>query len=83
MCIRDRIRIYLEHQQATEVDRQTVRRASEREYQVLNRLDHPGILRAETLTPTDLGHALVFRLDDPCVRLDQFLAEQGDKFSLG
>lgn len=77
------IRIYLEHQQATEVDRQTVRRASEREYQVLNRLDHPGILRAETLTPTDIGHALVFRLDHPCVRLDQFLAEQGDKFPLG
>ena len=76
------IRIYLEHQQATEADRQTVRRASEREYQILNRLDNPGILRAETLTPTDIGHALVFRLEAPCVRLDQFLAEQGETLGL-
>ena len=76
------IRLYLEHQQSTQDERQTIRRAAEREYQVLNRLEHPGILRAETLTPTDMGHALVFRFEKSSVRLDQFLAENAGQLSL-
>jgi serine/threonine protein kinase len=76
------IRLYLEHQKSTPEERQTIHRAAEREYQVLNRLDHPGILRAETLTPTDVGHALVFRFEPAVVRLDQFLVENNDRLSL-
>ena len=77
------IRIYLEHQKSTAAERQTIHRAAEREYQVLNRLDHPGILRAETLTPTEVGHALVFRFEPAAVRLDQFLAENNARLPLG
>jgi len=77
------IRIYLENQQSTEEERRTVRRAAEREYQILNRLDHPGVLHAETLTTTDLGHALVFKLPAGCRRLDEFLQENGDALAVG
>lgn len=77
------IRVYLEHKQSSEEDRQTIRRAAEREYQVLNRLDHAGILHAETLTTTDFGHAFVFKLPQECRRLDQFLVENGETLALG
>jgi serine/threonine protein kinase len=76
------IRIYLEHRQSSDADRQTVRRAAEREFQILNRLEHPGILHAETLTTTDFGLALVFRFREPAERLDHFLSEKGKEMPL-
>jgi serine/threonine protein kinase len=67
------IRVYLEGLQG-EKDRPTLRRAAEREFQILERMDHPGILRVDTLTETESGPALVFRWQEGAQRLDHYLA---------
>lgn len=77
------IRLYLEHRQSSEEERNTIRRAAEREYQILSRLDHAGILRVETLTATEMAQALVFRGEDGVKRLDHYLAEHGPSLDLG
>lgn len=67
------IRIYQEGLQ-NEQDRTILRRASEREFRILERLDHPDILRVDTLTSTESGPALVFRWQEGAQRLDHYLA---------
>ena len=67
------VRVYLEGLQG-EKDRSTLRRAAEREFQILERMDHPGILRVDTLTETESGPALVFRWQEGAQRLDHYLA---------
>lgn len=67
------IRVYLEGLQG-EAERSTVRRAAEREFQILERMEHPGILRVDTLTETESGPALVFRWQEGAQRLDHYLA---------
>jgi serine/threonine protein kinase len=69
------IRIYQEGLQSAQ-DRTVLRRAAEREFRILERLDHPGILRVDTLTPTEAGPALVFRWQEGTQRLDHYLASQ-------
>ena len=72
------IRLYLEASQSAETERRTLRKAAEREFQILERLSHPGILAAEYFTTCELGAALVFRFEDGAERLDHFLARAGD-----
>jgi serine/threonine protein kinase len=67
------IRVYLEGMQG-EMERSTLRRAAEREFQILERMEHPGILRVDTLTETESGPALVFRWQEGAQRLDHYLA---------
>jgi serine/threonine protein kinase len=67
------VRVYLEGLQG-EMERSTLRRAAEREFQILERLEHPGILRVDTLTETESGPALVFRWQEGAQRLDHYLA---------
>lgn len=67
------IRVYLEGLQG-ETERSTLRRAAEREFQILERMEHPGILRVDTLTETETGPALVFRWQEGSQRLDHYLA---------
>jgi serine/threonine protein kinase len=67
------IRVYLEGLQG-ETERSTLRRAAEREFQILERMEHPGILRVDTLTETESGPALVFRWQERAQRLDHYLA---------
>lgn len=67
------IRVYLEGLQS-EVERSTLRRAAEREFQILERMEHPGVLRVDTLTETESGPALVFRWQEGAQRLDHYLA---------
>ncbi len=67
------IRVYLEGLQG-ETERSTLRRAAEREFQILERMEHPGILRVDTLTETESGPALVFRWQEGAQRLDHYLA---------
>lgn len=69
------IRVYMEGLQGDK-ERAILRRAAEREFQILERLDHPGIQRVDTLTETELGPALVFRWQEGSQRLDHFLAER-------
>jgi serine/threonine protein kinase len=67
------VRVYLEGLQG-EMERSTLRRAAEREFQILERMEHPGILRVDTLTETESGPALVFRWQEGAQRLDHYLA---------
>ena len=67
------IRVYLEGLQG-EMERSTLRRTAEREFQILERMEHPGILRVDTLTETESGPALVFRWQEGAQRLDHYLA---------
>ncbi|MEY4245625.1 MAG: Serine/threonine-protein kinase PknA [Verrucomicrobiota bacterium] len=67
------VRVYLEGLQG-EMERSTLRRAAEREFQILERMEHPGILRVDTLTETEYGPALVFRWQEGAQRLDHYIA---------
>lgn len=67
------VRVYLEGLQG-EMERSTLRRAAEREFQILERMEHPGILRVDTLTETESGPALVFRWQEGAQRLDHYIA---------
>jgi serine/threonine protein kinase len=77
-----RIRIYSVGGNASENDRETIRRAAQREYQIIENLDHPGILKVESFTEHVLGPALIFKHDPEAVRLDHFLSESSAKLSV-
>ena len=77
-----RVRLYLVRNEATEEDRSTIQRAALREFQILETLEHPGILRAYNYTEHELGPALLFEHDPLSVRLDHYLAQQKDKLSV-
>ena len=79
---RRRIRLYLVGSGATADDRKTIERAALREFQLLETLQHPGILRAYNFTEHEIGPALIFEHDPLAIRLDHFLAQQQDKLSI-
>ena len=70
-------RIYLVSRQATQIDREIIRKAAVREFQVLERLDHPGILKADPPSECEYGPVLFFRQPKGALRLDQFLVREG------
>lgn len=77
-----RIRLYLVRSEATEEVRATIQRAATREYQLLEMLQHPGILRALHNTEHELGPALLFEHDPLSLRLDHYLAQQKDRLNI-
>src|SRR5664279_963840 len=62
--------------------RDVVRRGALQEYQILEGLDHPGILRALDFQEHELGPAILFRRDADEIRLDHFLRQRGPTLSL-
>ena len=76
------IRLYSLHRQATQEERNILQKAAEREYQIMSRLDHDGILRVETLTNADYGPALVYRFEQGARRLDHYLEEEKEQLGL-
>lgn len=77
-----RVRLYLVKTEATPEYRETIQRAALREFQILENLEHPGILRAFNITEHELGPALLFEHDPLSMRLDHFLVQQKDKLSI-
>lgn len=77
-----RVRLYLVRTEASTEDRATIQRAALREFQILESLEHRGILRASNFTEHDLGPALLFEHDPTSVRLDHYLAQQKDKLTV-
>ena len=77
-----RIRLYLVRTEASEEDRQTNERAALREFQLLEALQHPGILRAHGFTEHQLGPALIFEHDPGSIRLDHFLTQRGGRLNV-
>src|SRR5207244_4185495 len=71
--VRRRIRIYTVAAASTEQARKTLVRHATREFQILEGIDHPGILKMRDYAETELGPALIFDHDPKAVRLDFLL----------
>lgn len=70
-----RVRQYTVAQAASEEDRQRLKRAAAREFQIIQSLNHPNILPVLDYREHELGPALLFRYLDPqAIRFDQYLA---------
>jgi serine/threonine protein kinase len=74
---RRRVRRYTIASAATAEQRETLKRAARREFQVLEGLAHPGILSVRGFTENEFGPAVLFEHHDKAVRLDQYLATSG------
>lgn len=75
--IHRRIRIYTLATASSPEARATRMRQARREFEVLEGIDHPGILRVNDYKETELGPALIFDHDPKAVRLDHLLREKG------
>ena len=80
--VRRRIRIYTFASAATEQARKTLVRHAAREFQILEGIDHPGILKVRDYKETELGPALIFDHDAKAIRLDFLLREQGKNLNV-
>lgn len=76
------VRLYPISPNFTGVERSLFQRAAEKEFTVLQNLQHPGIVLAEGFTQHELGPAIVFRLPLQAQRLDHFMAEQGARLTV-
>lgn len=79
-----RVRQYTVAQASSEDDRQRLKRAAAREFQIIQTLDHQNILPVLDYKEHENGPALLFRYVDPnAVRFDHFLATHGHKLETG
>ncbi|WP_346776476.1 BREX system serine/threonine kinase PglW [Streptomyces sp. HNM0574] len=76
-----RVRVYLVERMADEQKRRSTARAAEREYQVLQGINHRGISQAVALRQHQGGPAILFRHRESDLRLDNYLALHGPKLS--
>lgn len=76
-----RIRIYLTGEVLDEEERETLRRAAEREFKLLEGIRVPGIDRPLELLRNPLGPALVFERDPEAERLDHWLDDHEGELS--
>jgi len=78
-----RVRLYLVRLEASDEDRQAIERAASREAQLLEMLQHPGVLRCMEYTEHELGPAMIFEHDPTMVRLDHYIAQHHEDMNLG
>lgn len=79
-----RVRQYTVAEASSEDDRQRLKRAASREFQIIQTLDHGGVLPVLDYKEHENGPALLFRYLDPnAVRFDHFLSTHGPKLSTG
>jgi serine/threonine protein kinase len=76
-----RIRIYTYGSAASGEERETIRRAAQREFQILEGITHRGILRASEFRDLEQGAAVIFERDPGAMRLDLFMRERGARLS--
>jgi serine/threonine protein kinase len=76
-----RVRLYAHAPAASNESRARLTRLAVREFQVLEGIDHPGILRVLDYRDSDRGPALILEHDPEAQRLDHFLRERGRKLS--
>jgi serine/threonine protein kinase len=77
-----RVRIYTVAAASSPEIRATRARQARREFEVLEGIDHPGILKVKDYKETELGPALIFDHDPKAVRLDHLLRDNGKDLSL-
>jgi len=77
-----RVRQYTVAQASDEDTRKRLKRAAAREFQIIQTLNHPGILPVLDYKDHELGPTLLFRYTDPnAERLDHYLARKGNQLS--
>lgn len=76
------IRLYLAAASTSSAERETLKRAARREYEILDSLRHQNILLVQQYTEHESGPALIFEHDPSAVRLDHFLAQRGAQMSI-
>ncbi|UCM87230.1 BREX system serine/threonine kinase PglW [Streptomyces marincola] len=79
-----RVRVYLRERGSDAGLRASVEAAARREAAVLGRFRHPGVVRMKQYHPSghSAGPALIFDYDTRTLRLDQYLAQFGDKLDM-
>jgi serine/threonine protein kinase len=79
--VKRRVRLYHVRSESSKDDREKIERSALREFQILETLQHPGVLRIYGFSEHELGPALIFEHDPLEIRLDHYLAQR--KGSLG
>ncbi|MFU8850802.1 BREX system serine/threonine kinase PglW [Micromonospora sp. SL1-18] len=74
-----RVRIYLVERNAVQAERASIERAAKREMVVLHGINHPGIVRVDSMESHEAGPALIFRHDPRAMRLDHYVAQYGER----
>lgn len=77
-----RVRIYTLATASSPEIRASRLRQARREFEVLEGIDHPGILRVKDYKETELGPALIFDHDPKAIRLDHLLREKGSALTI-
>jgi serine/threonine protein kinase len=77
-----RVRIYTVATASSPEARATRVRQARREFEVLEGVDHPGILKVKDYKETELGPALVFDHDPKAIRLDHLLRDHGTRLTV-
>jgi serine/threonine protein kinase len=80
--VRRRIRLYTARSTLNAAQRAMLADAARREFQLLEGIRHPGILRASDFIDSDHGPALIFEYDEELQRLDHFIRAQGENLDL-
>lgn len=75
-------RLYLVNSAATAEDRDRLTKAARRDFELIEPLDHPGLLRVDTMISTERGPAVIYRYPKDARRLDHFLREKGDALTV-
>ncbi|MET8828440.1 BREX system serine/threonine kinase PglW [Streptomyces sp. NPDC004608] len=78
---RGRVRIYLSGAAASDEQRARVDRAARREYQVLQGINHRGIVQAVQIREHQGGPAILFRHRESDLRLDAYLDAYGGRLT--
>ncbi len=76
-----RIRVYPVQPGTPREQREMYRRAAEREFRLLQVLEHRGVLRAMEFTSNELGPTIIFQHSPEAMRLDHFLAERNGEIN--
>ena len=80
--IQRRVRIYTVARASSPEARATRVRQARREFEVLEGISHPGILKVNDYKETDMGPALVFDHDPKAQRLDHLLRDGGAQLTV-
>ena len=73
--IKKLVRLYQSTISGSASEKETMRRAARREYEILESLRHPNILLIQQLTEHEFGPALIFEYQTGALRLDHYLTQ--------
>lgn len=78
-----RVRIYNLANATSPEERQGRINQAQREFKILEGIEHTGILRCRDYKDTELGPALIFDHDPKAVRLDHLIRDHGQRLDVG